>query len=117
MGRTKQLCTGQPCSATRTRFAYADFDTNTSLPHHAKCSQQGVLRISLLKVKARFVDNGMQVAWLLDEGLELEARDAAGSTPLHCAVFYMQRAVIKLFLSHGADISTRDNQVSVSPFC
>lgn len=52
-----------------------------------------------------------QVAWLLDEGLELEAKDAAGSSPLHCAVFYMQRAVIKLLLSRGADIGTRDNQV------
>jgi ankyrin repeat protein len=54
------------------------------------------------------------VAWLLDEGLDMEAKDTAGYTPLHCAVFYMQRGVIRLFLSRGADICTKDSQVTTS---
>ena len=53
----------------------------------------------------------VKVAWLLDEGLELEQRDNAGVTPLHCAVFYMQRAVAGLLLARGARINTRDAQV------
>ena len=47
---------------------------------------------------------------MLDEGLDIEARDTAGATPLHCAVFYMQRPVIALLLSRGAAINTRDAQ-------
>lgn len=57
------------------------------------------------------------MAWLLNEGLELEARDKEGVTPLHCAVFYMQRSVIKVLLSRGADISTKDDQVMLLPSC
>lgn len=56
-----------------------------------------------------------QVIWLLDKGLELEARDKEGVTPLHCAVFYMQRTVIKVLLNRGADISTKDDQVLPTP--
>ena len=54
--------------------------------------------------------HALQVAWMLDEGLDIEARDATGATPLHCAVFYMQRPIIALLLSRGAAIDTRDAQ-------
>ena len=57
------------------------------------------------------------MAWLLDEGLELEQRDGAGVTPLHCAVFYMQRAVVGLLLARGARINTRDAQVLLPARC
>ena len=53
-----------------------------------------------------------QVAWLLDRGLNLEAQDNQGDTPLHYAVFYTQRAVVLLLLSKGAHVAAKNKEVS-----
>ncbi len=53
-----------------------------------------------------------QVAWLLDRGLNLEAQDNQGDTPLHYAVFYTQRAVVLLLLSKGAHVAAMNKEVS-----
>ena len=52
------------------------------------------------------------MAWLLDRGLNLEAQDNQGDTPLHYAVFYTQRAVVLLLLSKGAHVAAKNKEVS-----
>lgn len=92
---------------------FSDQDKVTSIRAWTPDSDASFKKVAVLlspcegKTKLSF----LQVAWLLDEGLELEARDKDEVTPLHCAVFYMQRAVIKVLLQRGADIGTKDNQV------
>ncbi len=54
----------------------------------------------------------LQISWLLDQGLDLEAQDMQGDTALHYAVFYTQRAVVLLLLSRGAQIAARNKEVS-----
>ncbi len=56
----------------------------------------------------------MQVSWLLDRGLSLEARDNQGDTPLHYAVFYTQRVVVLLLLSKGAQVAAKNKEVGHS---
>ena len=56
-----------------------------------------------------------QVAWLLDQGLSLEAQDNQGDTPLHYAVFYTQRAVVLLLLSRGAHVAAKNKEVRWPP--
>lgn len=47
---------------------------------------------------------------LLDTGLDLEARDEEGNTPLMAAANYAQTEVVQMLLRRGADVKARDNR-------
>ncbi len=39
----------------------------------------------------------------------VNARDAGGNTPLHCAIGYFELGVVNELLAHGADVNAQDN--------
>lgn len=39
----------------------------------------------------------------------VNARDASGATPLHCAIVYFEAGVVEELLAHGADVNAADN--------
>jgi ankyrin repeat protein len=39
----------------------------------------------------------------------VNARDASGNTPLHCAIGYFELGVVEELLAHKADVNARDN--------
>lgn len=54
--------------------------------------------------------NVARVADLLRKDPSLvNAKDASGNTPLHCAIGYFELGVVEELLAHGADVNARDN--------
>ena len=49
---------------------------------------------------------------LLDAGVDINARDQNGSTPLHWAARYGQKQVVELLINKGADVDAKDNSGS-----
>ncbi len=52
------------------------------------------------------------VALFLAKGVDVNARDKYGRTPLHMATFYGNKAVAKLLLDKGADVEARDHRAN-----
>ena len=48
----------------------------------------------------------------LDAGVDINARDKNGSTPLHWAARYGQKQVVELLISRNAEVNARDNSGS-----
>ncbi|MCP4849575.1 MAG: hypothetical protein GY899_16675, partial [Verrucomicrobiaceae bacterium] len=48
----------------------------------------------------------------LDAGVDINARDQNGSTPLHWAARYGQKQVVELLINKGADVNAKDNSGS-----
>eukprot|EP00756_Hemistasia_phaeocysticola_P015914 Hpha_TRINITY_DN15444_c0_g2::TRINITY_DN15444_c0_g2_i1::g.176063::m.176063 len=46
---------------------------------------------------------------MLRDGAAVDARDAAGRTPLHVATLHCQREIATLLIGRGADLAARDN--------
>jgi uncharacterized protein len=56
------------------------------------------------------IGNAARVRDLLRQNPSLvNARDASGNTPLHCAIGYFELGIVEELLAHGADVSARDN--------
>lgn len=56
------------------------------------------------------VGNVARVGELLEKNPSLvNARDASGNTPLHCAIGYFELGVVEKLLAHGADVNAPDN--------
>ncbi len=58
---------------------------------------------------AAAVGDVAQADWLLDQGVSIDARDNAGSTPLMLAVTQGRLEVVRLLLARGADPNAADN--------
>lgn len=56
---------------------------------------------------AAFLGLKEDVARLMKLGAPLEARNASGETPLHCAVDKSRTAVVEFLISAGADVNAR----------
>lgn len=55
------------------------------------------------------VGNVARVGELLEKNPSLvNARDASGNTPLHCAIGYFELGVVEKLLAHGADVNAPD---------
>ena len=54
--------------------------------------------------------NAQVVAYLLNEGAKVDARNCEGCTPLHIAASGSDPRVAKLLLSYGADRTALNNQ-------
>jgi ankyrin repeat protein len=54
--------------------------------------------------------------WLLATGANVNARDAAGNTPLHVAAANRSYGVVVYLLRHGADLNAR-NSAGCTPLC
>lgn len=52
---------------------------------------------------------GRVIELLAQEASLIGARDADGSTPLHCATWKGHQNVVEVLLSHGADVNARNN--------
>lgn len=48
------------------------------------------------------------IKWLVNQGLEVNAKACDGSTPLHGAVLQQSLAVVKVLVKNGADIHAKD---------
>ena len=48
----------------------------------------------------------------LDAGVDINARDKNGSTPLHWAARYGQKQVVELLISRNAEVNAKDNSGS-----
>ena len=56
------------------------------------------------------VGNVARVGELLEKNPSLvNARDASGNTPLHCAIGYFELGVVEKLLAHGANVNAPDN--------
>lgn len=47
---------------------------------------------------------------ILEKGLDVNARDTKGKTPLHCAAENGKLELMNLLITHGADIYVKDNE-------
>ncbi len=97
-----------------TCFLIARFgDTNLL----ARCMERGVRlderwpgdNLTMLH-EAALSKNSTMVGFLLDHGLEVNATDAQGITPLRIAVWQRDLTTIRLLLARGADPNIKDNR-------
>ncbi len=59
---------------------------------------------------AASLGNVRRVGELLRKNPSLvNARDASGNTPLHCAIAYFELGVVEELLAHGAEVNAQDN--------
>jgi ankyrin repeat protein len=57
------------------------------------------------------------VRLLLENGVDVAARNSLGSTALHCAAFEGRNAVVRLLLEKGADAAARDRLGATALHC
>ena len=90
----------------------ADDNEKTAL-HYACCAQTCRLPVALrtwIEIDARNPDNLKKVRYLLSLGLNPNAQDRNGDTPLHAAAVAGNYELIEELVTHGSDVTLRNRQ-------
>ncbi|RYG19769.1 ankyrin repeat domain-containing protein [bacterium] len=100
--------------------ACIDLDVDKALPLIAKSRNPGKpdeFARTPLHEAVRYAEKGLEasigiVTALLDRGVDIDAEDDDGQTPLHEAAVYGHEELVELLLSRGADPNARDEEGS-----
>ncbi|RNF22691.1 putative huntingtin interacting protein (HIP) [Trypanosoma conorhini] len=104
--------------AVVTAFLLGGVDVNVRDTHGATPLHTAVARVSptdgdgdgdVAPVLAAEGPNNLIIAFLLDNGADVNAHNTAGETPLMIAAATQNIAVVRILLAHGADPSLRDD--------
>ena len=56
-----------------------------------------------------------QIELLLNEGFNINCKDKYGSTPLHCAVIFNKKEIVKLLIKRGANPNIQNDTEGYTP--